>query len=486
MKQLFFFNLLLLFFFQPATAQKKSFMTDYQAIIESVTSIFTATDNRDWATIENAFAPKVLLDYSSLSGSPAATLTPAEIITAWKSVLPGFTHTHHQMGNFKVVQQGKEATVTCYGTASHYLPNSSKQNLWTVVGSYDFHLVQTGAQWKTDKMVLHFKYQDGNTTLPSLAIEKVKQAAANKTTSNNMTNATAVTEKTITFSSEGLTLTGKLYFPPGFDASKKYAATFVEGSWLTVKEQMATLYAKRIAAEGFLALTFDFRYYGESEGQPRNFESPEAKIADMKNAVTFLLSLPYVDESKVYGTGICASAQYLARVAAEDNRIKSIALIAPWMHNASIVREVYGGEEGVQARIAAGRAAKVQYANTGEVTSVPAVSETDRSAAMYGPFSYYLDTKRGAIPAWANKMATMSWPEWLEYDGIRSAPNLRTPVLLVHSEQAAIPQGARAFFEQVPGNKKEIHWTTGGQFDFYDQDPQVSFSVDKIIHWFTK
>ena len=455
---------------------------EYQVLIESVTAIFNGADARNWQTVQDAFAGKVTLDYSSMSGNPAASTTPEAIVTAWKALFPGFTATHHQLGNFTVKQKGNEAFVSCYGTATHFLPNEGRQNFWIVIGTYDFHLVKNGTHWKVDSMVFHFKIQDGNTNLPVLAMEKVKQAATNPS-KNNMST---VTKKKITFLSEGLTLTGDLYLPAGFDEKKKYPATIVQGSWITVKEQMADLYAERLAAKGLVALAFDFRYYGESEGEPRNYESPEAKVVDMKQAFTYLLSLPFVDSNKLFGTGICASAQYLARAASEDSRVKKIALIAPWMHNATLVREIYGGEEGVQARIEAGRKAKQQYATTGESLSTIACSDTDPTAAMYGPFTYYLDAGRGAIPEWPNRFALMSWPEWLEFDGIRTGAQLTTPTLLIHSEEGAIPHGAKQFYAQLKSPEKEFLWTKGNQFDFYDQEPNVGFSVEKVVNWFGK
>src|SRR5688572_13906538 len=285
----------------------------------------------------------------------------------------------------------------------------------------------------------------------------------------------SISKQKVHFPSEGLMLTCDLYLPEGFDKNKRYDGVLVTGSWITVKEQMAGLYAQKLAQQGFVALAFDFRFYGESEGEPRNYESPENKIKDWKNAITWLSSLPYINGSNILGLGICASAQYLSRVALEDKRLRRIALVAPWFHNAAIVREVYGGEEGVKARIEAGKKAKREFVDTGKSASVIASSDTDTSAAMYGPFTYYLDKNRGKIPAWDNQFAVMSWPEWLEYDAIRIADKLETPTLLVHSEEAAIPHGAKQFYNNLKSAEKNFVWTNGNQFDFYD-GPQVDFS----------
>ena len=151
---------------------------DYQQIIETVTAVFTGCDERNWKQVQNAFAPEVLLDYSSLSGSPAVNLPAETIINSWKAFFAGFPHTHHQLGNFNVKQQGDAADVFCYGTATHYLPNETNKNVWTVVGTYNFHCVKINNQWKVDEMKFNFKYQDGNTDIPALASEKAKQLSS--------------------------------------------------------------------------------------------------------------------------------------------------------------------------------------------------------------------------------------------------------------------------------------------------------------------
>ena len=95
--------------------------------------------------------------------------------------------------------------------------------------------------------------------------------------------------------------------------------------------------------------------------------------------------------------GICASAGYQAVNAADDQRVRSLALVAPWLHNRELVAPYYGGEAGVADRIDMSRAAAARYAETREVSYIPAISTTDESAAMFGPFDYYLDSQRGDI-----------------------------------------------------------------------------------------
>jgi hypothetical protein len=293
----------------------------------------------------------------------------------------------------------------------------------------------------------------------------------------------------VTFPSEGAELRGVLHLPHGPTAAGPAPGVVVTGSWTTVKEQMAGRYARRLAEEGFATVAFDHRGFGESGGYPRDLESPAVKAADIHAAVTFLADHPDVDGDRLGALGVCASAGYTVLNAAGDARVRSIALVAPWLHDADLVRGLYGGEEGVAARITAGARARRRFTETGEVDYVDAVAtaaadDPGASAAMVGPFDsppwdYYTDPGRGAVPQWSNRFAVMQWEEWLTFDPIAVAPSITQPVLLVHSEDAAVPDGAKAFASGLAGEHRFV-WTEGVQLDFYDQQAQVTRAVREV------
>ncbi|MEM9463766.1 MAG: alpha/beta fold hydrolase [Actinomycetota bacterium] len=296
-----------------------------------------------------------------------------------------------------------------------------------------------------------------------------------------MTNHT--TER-LRFESHGDTLVADLHRPvprPDGDAP----LVIVTGSWTTSKEQQADFYARRLADRGITALTFDFRGFGQSEGEPRDWENPERKAADIVAAVDFVESLDGIDPERIGGLGVCASSGYQAVAAAGDDRIRSLGMIAPWLHDTELVAPYYGGVEGVADRIAASRAAAARYAESGVVDVVPAISETDPSAAMYGPYDYYLDPTRGAVPEWDATLAVMSWEPWLRFDPISLAGRIDVPVQMVHSRDGAVPDGAEAFFADLRG-PKDLTWLTGGQLDFYDQPEQVEPALELVVAHFAE
>ncbi|PWJ43170.1 nuclear transport factor 2 family protein [Sediminitomix flava] len=147
---------------------------EMEAIKETLSTLFVATDQRDWDKVESTFSEEVILDYSSMSGQEASTLSPKQIIEGWKTILPGFTTTHHQLGNFILSDvTAEKAHAFCYGTATHYLEHEGG-NVWIVVGSYDFDLEKKDEKWTVSKMTFNFKYQDGNTKLPEAAMNGLK------------------------------------------------------------------------------------------------------------------------------------------------------------------------------------------------------------------------------------------------------------------------------------------------------------------------
>ncbi|MCA1586873.1 MAG: lysophospholipase [Acidobacteria bacterium] len=292
--------------------------------------------------------------------------------------------------------------------------------------------------------------------------------------------------ESVTFYSQGSKLVGHLHRNRG--ANTRGPGVVVVGSWTTVKEQMPSNYAPLMADAGITALTFDFAGFGESEGALRDVESPRRKAEDIRNALLFLRTRAEVDPERAGVLAICASAGYTALAALDEPAVKSIVMVAPWLHDAAIVKEMYGGDAGVADRLAKARAAREHYVKTGTVDYVSAASNSDPTAAMYSSgdaLDYYLNPKRGAIPQWGARFAVMAWNEWLEFDPIPTAARINVPLRIVTSEQSATPGGAKQFAAGLRG-RHDVVWTSGIQFDFYDSPSSVRFAADRAIEHFKR
>ncbi len=126
-----------------------------------------------------------------------------------------------------------------------------------------------------------------------------------------------------------LRLAGLLYLPDAFDLSNDYPAVVVTGPMLSVKEQAQSVYAKKLTEAGYVTLVFDGAYFGESEGLPRVQELPDVKESDIEGAVDYLTSLPYVDNNRIGGLGICGSGSYMSVAGVKEPRLKAITAIVP-------------------------------------------------------------------------------------------------------------------------------------------------------------
>ncbi len=287
--------------------------------------------------------------------------------------------------------------------------------------------------------------------------------------------ADGVMAEAVVLPASGVPLAGVLYRPG--NARGPLPGVVVTGTWTSVREQMADRYAARLAARGFATLAFDHTGYGASGGTLRDYESPALKARDIGAAVGYLASRrDVVDPRRIGALGVCASAGYTVSNAVTDRRVRALALVAPWLHDAQIVADTYGGADEIALRMAAGARARSCHEATGEVVYVPAVGTGDPLTAMPFDVDFYQDPMRGGIPAWGNRFAVMAWPGWLTYDPIAAGRQVRQPVLLVHSEDAAVPLGAHRLAAAVPGEVDQ-HWLDGTQFDFYDDEDHVDDAV---------
>lgn len=80
---------------------------------------------------------------------------------------------------------------------------------------------------------------------------------------------------------------GNLFLPKSMKEGEKYPAIIVGHPMGAVKEQSANLYATKMAERGFVTLSIDLSFWGESEGEPRNAVLSEVYSEDFSAAVDF-------------------------------------------------------------------------------------------------------------------------------------------------------------------------------------------------------
>lgn len=123
----------------------------------------------------------------------------------------------------------------------------------------------------------------------------------------------------------GMEIAGELYTAKNLDLNKKHPAIIVGAPYGGVKEQAPSVYANGLADKGFVVLTFDQSFIGDSEGKPRHVSSPDIFVENFSAAVDYLGLQDFVDREKIGIIGICGSGGFALSAAQVDTRIKAVA-----------------------------------------------------------------------------------------------------------------------------------------------------------------
>src|SRR5437764_6126111 len=146
---------------------------------------------------------------------------------------------------------------------------------------------------------------------------------------NNFYKSDKVTAQKVTFKNQyNMTVAGDVFIPKNLTQDTKHPAIVVGHPMGAVKEQSANLYAQKLADQGFVTLSLDLSFWGESEGQPRNAVLPDVYAEDFSAAVDFLGTRPFVDRDRIGVLGICGSGGFVISAAKIDPRMKAIATVS--------------------------------------------------------------------------------------------------------------------------------------------------------------
>lgn len=96
------------------------------------------------------------------------------------------------------------------------------------------------------------------------------------------------------------------------------------------RKMRLTAFAERFTAEGYACLVFDYRHFGDSEGQPRQLLDIERQLEDWKAAINYARSLPNIDHSKIILWGTSFSGGHVLSAAAQDSGIRAVISQCPF------------------------------------------------------------------------------------------------------------------------------------------------------------
>lgn len=132
----------------------------------------------------------------------------------------------------------------------------------------------------------------------------------------------------VTYKLNGLKIAANVYTPADYDGKKAFPAVVVAHPNGGVKEQVAGLYAQRLAELGYVTIAADAAYQGASEGEPRHTDKPQFRTEDIHGMADFIATYPGVDAQRLGAFGICGGGGYTLNAAKSDKRFKAVATLS--------------------------------------------------------------------------------------------------------------------------------------------------------------
>ncbi|WP_206062783.1 alpha/beta hydrolase [Nocardioides piscis] len=97
-------------------------------------------------------------------------------------------------------------------------------------------------------------------------------------------------------------------------------------------------FAEAFAAAGLAAVTFDYRGFGTSQGQPRQVVSVDQQVADLHAAADAAVSLPGVDPARLVLWGISLGGGHVVTVATQRTDVVAVVSAVPLVDGLAAAR----------------------------------------------------------------------------------------------------------------------------------------------------
>ena len=273
----------------------------------------------------------------------------------------------------------------------------------------------------------------------------------------------------VEFDAEGVTLRGWLYVPDG--AADRAPAVVMAHGFSAVKEMYLDRFAEVFAAAGLVALVFDNRNFGASDGEPRQEIDPWAQVRDYRHAISYAGTRPEVDAERIGVWGSSYSGGHVLVVGAIDRRVRCVVSQVPLVSGHANFRALVRADfiAGFREQFDADRAARFR----GEAPAiVPVVAEDPLApSALPTPdsWAWFTHTAETRAPSWRNEVTLRSVEMFTEYEPGTYLPWISpTPLMIVVAERDHLTPAdlAIAAYERAH-EPKRLTLLPDGHFDAY-------------------
>lgn len=289
-----------------------------------------------------------------------------------------------------------------------------------------------------------------------------------------------------------------ILFPDNFNEAKKYPTIISVHPFGSCKEQTSSaVYGKALADAGYVVIAYDASFQGESGGTPRFVEDPTQRVEDVSRVIDYALTLPYVDENRLGGIGVCGGGGYIINSALTEKRLKAVVGITP-VNVGRLFREAFSQYNPIAA-LEAMAAQRTVEARGGELQVnelLPPSPEFAKANGMterdvFEATDYY-KTARGQQPGGATRMLFSHAQKTLAWDAFAFAETLMTqPVMVVVGQKVgafgAFRDGQELYGRVVASKDRQLvdlpDWS---HYDLYDKKEPVGIAVANIVPFFQK
>lgn len=297
----------------------------------------------------------------------------------------------------------------------------------------------------------------------------------------------------VTYKLGGVDIVANVYTPANYDQSRKYPAIVVAHPNGGIKEQVAGLYAQRLAEQGYITITMDAAYQGGSGGQPRSVDKPQFRIEDIHGAADFITRYAGVDAERLGLLGICGGGGYALSAAKADKRFKTVATLS--MFNSGRVRRNGFADsqlKTVQDRLKQVSKARAQEMSGGEVLYAGDANLTDEQIAKL-PFEMYRQGyeyywKTHAHPNSTFKYTMSSLLDLMRWDATDQIDLIDQPLLMIAGSKADSLYMTEDAFPKATGTKdKELFKIEGAtHIETYWVPKYVDAAMGKLTPFFAR
>lgn len=297
----------------------------------------------------------------------------------------------------------------------------------------------------------------------------------------------------VTYQLNGLDISANVYTPANYDPSHKYPAVVVAHPNGGVKEQVAGLYAQRLAEQGYITIAADAAYQGASGGLPRNVDKPANRIEDIHGMADFIAQYAGVDANQLALLGICGGGGYSLKAAQTDKRFKAVATLS--MFNSGRVRRngyMDSQVSTIQERLQQASDARAQEAAGGEILYAADAKLTDEQIARL-PFDLYREGfgyygKTHAHPNSMFRYTMSSLLDLMSFDAASNMDLINQPLLMMAGSKAdSLYMTLDAFKEAHSAKNIELFLIDGAtHIETYWKPQYVDQAMGKLTEFFSK